>query len=554
MRSFLSKARTHLLTTRRLQRENAEDGAVLVLWAVALVGLMGLVAMAVDLGNIAQTKQHTVNAVEDAALAAAPFLRTTESAAATVATDYMLKNYTTLTASDLNTCSASVFQAGITPDPLESCIGFFTSSGSSPAGLSPNGVAVAMPEQAVNYTFGRASGLSSQPVSSIAYATVQTASTGLLLPFATADTAGAGLNCLLDFSHGKVKACNGVTTGSGDRGETNNPRYTVITQVNGKLTYSLNRSDFAPINVDLGLDHPLVAYKSGGEICDWPPGDPVCTGGTNSTAPYSNGDAVRVEAGNDDVTQPLFTGIPSFTSESGSCSLQPRFNHVDGFVASPAACTATAATPSGPYLDPSQYSFCKSGCPLLNGRHISYYLDPASATYTACSPFFPSDNGASAPAKDAVDKGGIPTLTSDTNVWMTPPTGLPQSFDECLSNGINVLAKSCEFTSITCLDPIFTGSLSGTDKDIEASPRFGLVPIVCVPKTPGCANSYPTIEYFAGVYLDLSFPNTKGSTNSMQAWLFPLSLIEGSSTSGSGVGGYYGGDYVTNLCAYNYNC
>jgi Flp pilus assembly protein TadG len=56
---------------RKLSRENAEQGSVLVFTALALLVIVAFVGLAIDVGNLRNTKRHLQSAVDAAALAAA---------------------------------------------------------------------------------------------------------------------------------------------------------------------------------------------------------------------------------------------------------------------------------------------------------------------------------------------------------------------------------------------------------------------------------------------------------------------------------------------------
>src|SRR5688572_12201323 len=71
-----------------------ERGAVAVMFALLLVGLVGFIALAIDLGAVYSKRQELQNAADSAALAAAQECATTGdcSGASAVATDYAERN------------------------------------------------------------------------------------------------------------------------------------------------------------------------------------------------------------------------------------------------------------------------------------------------------------------------------------------------------------------------------------------------------------------------------------------------------------------------------
>ena len=54
----------------RVRRRSDEEGSFLVIWVLAAVSILLFAALAIDLGNITQTKQHAQNTADSAALSA----------------------------------------------------------------------------------------------------------------------------------------------------------------------------------------------------------------------------------------------------------------------------------------------------------------------------------------------------------------------------------------------------------------------------------------------------------------------------------------------------
>lgn len=76
----------------RLRRLHHEDGQALILFAAGLVGMMGTVAMSVDVGRVVWARTQIQGAVDAAALAAAQDMPLGSSLASTQATTYWNKN------------------------------------------------------------------------------------------------------------------------------------------------------------------------------------------------------------------------------------------------------------------------------------------------------------------------------------------------------------------------------------------------------------------------------------------------------------------------------
>ena len=542
---------------------DAEAGTVLVLWTVALVSLMVLAGMAIDLGNIAQTKQHTSDAARNAVLSSIvdlaipsssspPTAQQREETAVEDAEQYMTNNYTGITTSDFDNCpDPGTFPPGVVPsnDVVPalsdgvSCIGFFDFNSNAPID-GYVGMAVATPPRTVSYTFGRAAGLSSQQVGSIAYSVLDQASSSYLLPFGLLVGTTPGLWCIKDNGGnqnngggqgngggkgnggqaGGNDPCTGFTTGSGQFGTLHGPRYRIFPGFDN----GVGQNGFLQTNVDLGIDHLLNVYSgSGPMICDFEGTANNCDE-YNSQTPtpgYDSANAAVPSTGMtmNDLTPPLFTG--GFTV--GTCTLAvPRLAHPDGFTASS---TCSADNPANgqatkPWLENgfgSSYD--------LNGVSIENYLTsyglslqgPGPGGTTQCSTLAPPLN----PPIDA----------------QLPVTGgyAWESFDTCLSGALQKLSSGGGPPNG---DYVFTSN-------ILATPRFGEVPTLA---GLGDGKTGEAIEGFMDVYLDLAVPqgSSDNKVGALLSWVFPNSWVTTSPNSGSGLSGYDGGPYTVNLCSY----
>lgn len=495
---------TRAMRFRLSSRGRDEDGSIIVLWAVALTAIMGLVAMSIDLGNIGQTKQHTQNAADAAALAGVVDLAGSggEIAAVSDAETYLLDNYS-LRSPDWNSCGA--LPSGVTTYPGADCFGFFTTGGSP----SPNAMAVQMPPQSVSATFGKADGFNGAVVTSTAYASVQSAQSSFIIPFAYQAGGGGGLQCLKTGS-GNSTCDNTFTTGPGQFGTFDSPRYVIFPGSDS----SSGNNPVTQTDVVLGLDHQLVPYTAPPEICDaekTPPNCPLY----NTTPPYR---ANYVAPSTGQASSDLNGLFEPVTSPDGSCTFAPRLDHPEGFVAT-ASCSADLGVESGsppvtpltvPELDTSWSNY------PLNGQSVSAFLNTNGQAF-ASSCTLPAN--ASTTPIDAKDQSG-------SYVWT--------SYDNCLSGLLSSYTPAS--------GPIFSSS-------IVNSPRFGVVPLVSSANGSGAE----AIQGFDDVYLDVMFGKNK-TVDAVLAWIFPPKAVEPTSTVGQGLGGYYGGAYVTNLCAYGTNC
>jgi hypothetical protein len=500
-----------------------------VLWTVALVSLMVLAGMAIDLGNIAQTKQHTSDASRNAVLSAIVDLAVPASGtpptpvqreqnAVADAETYMTSNYSGITPAEFDNCpDPGTFPSGVVPSkdlPLPdgvSCIGFFDFNSNDPID-GYVGMAVAVPPRTVAYTFGRAAGLASQQVGSIAYSVLDQAGSSYVLPFGLLAGTAPGLECIKD--KGGSGSCTGFTTGSGQFGTLHGPRYRIFPGYDS----GVGTNTYLQTNVDLGVDHKLNVYSgSGPVICDFEGTAKNCDEYDSSTPTpgYDSSNAGVPSTGMTmaDLTPPLFTG--GFTVDG--CTLAvPRLAHPDGFSAS-SQCSAD--NPSNGAATKPWLNNTFGGSYDLNGVSIANYLTPFGMSLaTACTAQEPPMN----PPIDAQTKGG-------TYQW--------QAFDNCLNGVLATLSGP------PTGDYVFTSA-------ILASPRFGEVPTLA---GTGDGKTGEAIEGFMDVYLDLALPQGGGGGNKVGAllsWVFPNSWVTPSPSSGSGLNGYNGGPYTVNLCSY----
>ena len=528
-RRLTARLRRHALALCR--RGDDESGAILVLWVSALVAVMGCAAMAVDLGNVAQTKEHAETAVQDAVLAAVPQLATLyvggsgsasaqEQAAVNVAETYLVDNYAAVAGDFGPSACAGLLPATVSLWPGSDCFGFFNPADPALDTSNPSAMAVALPTRLVNYSLGRAAGLVHQPVSAVAYASLERgigASGGF--PFGYVAGGGVGLECLKTGSGESVAGCTGFATGSGSFGTINSPRYRVFPgTASGGGNNAVIGTDLA-----LGIDHTLNAFGAppagSTSYCD-ATSSSKCSGAAGaSPSTYDWANYVVPQTGQTltDLAGGLFTGQ---VTPDRSCTLEPLLAHPDGFVPSN-SCTADNPTsgPSGPYLS-SGDTFGSTY--TLNGRHISDYLNSAGEADTAgCNADLPAGVSAATTAIDATAGG--------SSVWA--------GYDGCLAGIMTGFAATPE-TTVPPNDAIFSSA-------IEASPRFGQVPIV----EPSNGKNPEEIVGFADAYLDMAFAKG-GKVGAVLAWIFPPSMVADTVSSSAGAPGYTGGSYVPFLCSY----
>ena len=598
---------------RRRCRPSDDAGVVLIIWVVALVGLLTMAAMAVDLGNIAQTKEHAETAVQDAALAAVtdlvnlypggyasgttPYIAQ-EQQAVTDAETYIQDNYSAAT--NFNSCNGMLDLSLVYLWPSANCIGFFDPGAYTNSGnlneIYATGIAVALPNQNVAYSFGRAADLKSQAVSAVAYASLRsTGGSTSGVPFGYPVTSGGGLQCLKDASNLSKDPCGGFQTGSGQYGILNSPRFNLLA---GYSPSGGQHDAYLQEDVELGIDHQLNVYNptnpSVVQVCDGVQGNPPGCTYYNATYGTNLGNYANPQSGQtlNIATPALFTGVSPATAPPQGCNpgqvLPPRLEFPNNFqLPSPPTCSNLASAPMGPaqpYLTSSKDEFGQTA--NLNGVPIAQYLLPKEAqgsgtnlasVYSESSKIgcntnaetglFPPSSGSYSRPSDvqtAASQFGLDYQVGTTYLW--------QSFDVCLSNLIqNGFTSNAPVASPqpppleTCTTvnnaqsctPNTNAYGPTTDQygpifsaDIVDSPRFGYVPII---GTSGNGTGAQQIIDFAGAYLDMAYPQASHSTKmaAIQAWVFPLYLIQGSpSPTVSGyTTPYRGGQYTEALCS-----
>ena len=188
-----------------------DDGFAIVLFALMLIFLMIVAALAVDVGALYNARRSDQNAADTGALGGAQSLGDTN--ANLIAQVQSQVNGTlgvTLTAAQWNSCAGIV-----DPDPVDTpltganCI--------TVNGGARSQVQVRMPTQQLNAFFGRAAGVNAFSHSAFAIAGLRSAGFGSVLPFAMPAGAGSGDGyvCIKSGSGGtSVAPCDGSSSGN----------------------------------------------------------------------------------------------------------------------------------------------------------------------------------------------------------------------------------------------------------------------------------------------------------------------------------------------------
>ncbi|HLG67571.1 MAG TPA: pilus assembly protein TadG-related protein [Acidimicrobiales bacterium] len=275
------------LAPHRSYRE--ERGAVLVLMALLLVVVFGCAALAIDLGNVAQTHQGAQDAADAAAISGAEQLSSwptvSEGQIVSSVESYVHENLANVPQGNpavWTSCPPGSIPPGFTAPSdasgnAQNCIAFN-------AATSPRIISVAIPPQLVSYSLGKAVGVSGVNLSATATASIGAGGTA---PCALCSLGQASLqNGTINVSGNSVYvdgtlSCNPqgsiTVTGAGAGIEVDAGGVTC-----GKGTFSPSPNWNAPfINDPLGglPDAPSFAGLTA---------QPDCSGGTASPGIYNN--------------------------------------------------------------------------------------------------------------------------------------------------------------------------------------------------------------------------------------------------------------------------
>lgn len=230
-----------------------EDGAVLVIFALSLVVLLGFAAIAVDLGTLFAVRRQAQTAADVAALSGAQF---GEGLAGTDARKAINDEVQRIMATNLATTAADWSSCTDSTAPAE-----FTQT--APAGASSvatpclsftdtlDKIRVRVPTQNVSTSFARVLGIDTLQASAFAEVEFHYEQSGDILPFGVPTADGPNtLGCPSDHPNG-VLPCNGPESG--------NFNQLFVTQWGSdETTHTCNNSDGVfEENLAIGVDHLL---------------------------------------------------------------------------------------------------------------------------------------------------------------------------------------------------------------------------------------------------------------------------------------------------------
>jgi hypothetical protein len=465
------------------RRAQGDDGVILVMAALTLVGLLGFAALVVDLGNVYQVRRQAQNTADAAALAGAQDLPQGASVVATVK-DYAQQNL------------------GIAPESWVGCMD------ESPLAVLPdaansnqcisidNGykrVRVQLPTRAVPTYFGSLFGHASINTSAAATAEAVLVNADRIIPATITVAQGTGNLCIEN--SGNDQACAARNTGN--FGSVSSPRINLYTVS--------SHQDALRINWALSLDHDIDVSTGYPQVCDGDPATPCVT--SNMTSPYT-ADHLRVETGNNvpDLTDGIIGEFTMNTPDEGVTTFCGRLARPD--------------TTRDNILDPRPGGSCTPGGPTIavaghtiNGRHLYAWLTPEAKRV-----FYPevwATNTTVGPAlTDPIYANGDGRLACFLRQYRySQATGI-ETVPNCV--GVSSWSGLYQSGTDTALWPIFV-------KGITADPRFGVIPVVQYWPS-GNSQAAPVTGFWGSFIYRTYASNTQ--LKGLDGWVYDPALIQ----------------------------
>jgi len=275
-------------------RRRDERGAVLIVTAIMLVVLLGIAALAVDLGYAYESRRQVQNSADASALGAAqdlPILTTTESDAKSLSLTNLPHG-----SFPWSVCTDSGSLAVHSQDTP--CISYDSSF---------TRVRVRLPQQTMPTFFGKAIGVTSTSTSASATARVVGAGFASIEPYALFSGFTAGLACLKEGPSGhRIATCDDPSSGNFNLLDiTQYGNATLNTPQRCGNSFQRNR---IIDNIAIGSDHMFTVY-SGTELDDGC-GQP----GPNTIPPRTGNDISAFDTG-------IIHGVSTDVSDGGGARL-----------------------------------------------------------------------------------------------------------------------------------------------------------------------------------------------------------------------------------------
>ncbi len=475
----------------RPQGHDRERGAVMVMFTILLVVMLGFAALVVDLGFQSEHVRQIQNAADAAALAGAQDLPNVTAAANTVET-YAATNLGVNTLA-WSSCTAATFAAGWTYSAATQCIQFDPSF---------TQVYVKIPVQTSATDFGRVFGVNSLSATRLAVARVVTAGFGSIQPFALFSGFQAGLSCMKQGPSGhRIATCDDPTTGNFNLLDiTQYGNSTLSTPTRCGNSFQRNRMID---NIAIGADHVFSTLDDPDAYNGMAVDDACGVPFPNTLPPRTGNDVSAFDTG-------LVHGTSTDTSDGGGA----RLTRIPSSSVWPGYPTATAmgrTLDNKPLWDFIPYGLSTSGANAV----------PASCRRETF---------------DALLSGPLATLQA------TMETALETCFTDYDSGGYTGVVFGAN------TDPSGAAEIPDDLYDIQLSPRFAYVPQFIQAIPPNGSSGDLNIGSFRAIYMEDVYANcstgcsvdfapgpwnttplgrSNDTAEAMTAWVFPPTMLPG---------------------------
>jgi Flp pilus assembly protein TadG len=471
-------------------RPRDERGAVMVMFAIMLVVLLGMAGLVVDIGFADEQQNQLQNSVDAAALAAAQDLPNLTRAAGTVQS-YVATNIPGVSFA-WSTCTDANKPVGWQRSTASACISFDPSF---------TQIRVKLPPQTYSTSFARAVGVNSLTTGAVGQARVVGAGFGSIEPFALFSGFAAGLACVKETSSGhQIVTCDDPSTGNFnllDIAQYGNSTLQTPTRCGN----SFQRQRMID-NIAIGADHEFSVYGDPNVYGNNAVLDACGTPDPNTLPPRPGNDVSAFDLG-------IVHGVASDTSDGGGARLT---RYPTGLT--PAWPTATAL---GATLDNKPlWEFIKPGHTNGDGIPASCYRE----TFT-----------------------GLLNTTPVNQQQTTLETALEKCFTDYETGNYTGLVFD--------LQSNLGGSQGLPVKlyDIQLSPRFAYVPQFVQTIPPNGSSSNLNIASFRSIYMEDVYADCNNGCNidfapgpwnttplgaanktaaAMTAWVFPPTMLPAS--------------------------
>jgi Tfp pilus assembly protein PilX len=511
-----------VLVSGSQRRQRGERGAIIVLSALVVVGMLGMTALAIDIANTRQQRRQAQASADAAALAGAQDLPDATKVVATV------KQY----ASTNFSVPASAWEGCKDFDHLSQLPDLASSNSCISIDEAFTRVRVQLPERQIHTYFAGAIGVADLTVAANAEAESALRRDDRIIPATVATSSGSGNLCIEN--SGNDSDC--ASRSSGNFGSFDSRRMSLY------KPSSQVQNDSLRINYAMGVDHALVIYGTGSsKVCDVSQLSPCTTTNTsgkdanhlipftgNAVPPLTDGlvDNATIST---DVGKLLFCGRlrrPDLTDENLAETAPENCNH-----------WADAPGP-GPSLTVIGEK--------INGRHVAYWMKPEFRTlfYGSVDPQTQNTASSSWATGDAklecflrsyrFDYGGSSSKghVAQTEFFIDPTSTLdPTTADGTeftLAQAKSYLINTCKLDAATVNDKL--ASLTDQDrfwpmfdKGMVTDPRFGMIPVI-KNWSNGSSTAMPIARFWTVFLYRLYASSTK--VKAVDAWVFEPALIE----------------------------